>query len=277
MLGATLVGRYVIKRLLGEGANGSVYEAENVAIRRLVAIKVVRSDAGQNAIERLYREATLIAAVYHPNVCDVYDFGTTDAGAPFVVLERLFGETLARFFTLHAPMPGIVARELFVQLLSGMHAAHGAGIIHRDLKPKNVFLVDRIGCAPLVKIVDFGLARGSAQHPLPTLTKKGFAVGTPRYMSPEQLSAESIDHRSDLWSVGVMLYEALTGTHPFDGETVADITANTLRTNPRPVSSIRPKLDARVDALIARALAKKPDDRFPDALSMQRELAHVLH
>jgi len=277
LLGTVLADRYVIRRLIGNGASAAVYEAENTVLKRLVAIKVVKNEASAAAIERLYREARLVATVYHPNICDLHDFGTTPSGAPFLVLERLFGETFARFLGRYAPTPANVARELFVQLLSGLHSAHGAQIVHRDLKPQNIFLVDRAGCVPLVKIVDFGLARDLSKLQAGSpLTQPGKAVGTPKYMAPEQLFGEGVGPRSDLFSVGVMLYEALAGKHPFEGDSVVEVKSNILQLEPTPISQLRPRLPADSDAFFARALAKDPKARFSSALEMQADLVRVL-
>jgi serine/threonine-protein kinase len=269
MLGAVIAGKYQLKRLIGTGGMGEVFEAENRVLKRMVAIKIVRGAiATPEAIARLEREVLLVSAVQHPNICDVYDAGSLSDGSPFIVLERLYGETLDQVILRENRLPLDRAIDLFAQVLSGLQAAHGAQIVHRDLKPQNVFCVDRLGCAPLVKLLDFGLARDISGLRAKTITRPGALLGTLRYMSPEQLLGKRVDARADLFAVGVMLYEALSGRHPFDAPTMADLQASILRSSPTPIADV-PRAVADV---VERCLAKNPDDRWKTAVDVQRAL-----
>jgi serine/threonine-protein kinase len=272
LIGQTIAGRYKITRLLGAGGMGEVLEAENILLRRQVAIKVVRAERdGPEGIERLQREAQFVAAIQHPNICDVLDVGTLPSGQPYLVLERLYGETLAEHLKRTPQLAIGVAADLISQVLSGLHAAHGTGIVHRDLKPANIYLLDRLGLTPLVKLVDFGLAKDLTGSRA-TMTKPGKVVGTPSYMAPEQLAGEPLDRRCDVFAVGVILYEALTGRHPFRGASNADTTVAVLREEPTSMRLIRKQIPVSLEVVVGRALAKKRDRRWPTAFDFQRAL-----
>jgi serine/threonine-protein kinase len=260
---------------------GEVYEAEHLALGRRVAIKVVsarRRGRIDEAAPRFRREAWAVAAIQHPNICDVYDFGTTPDGGPYLVLERLLGETLAQHMSRQRRMHPDAVVEIFRQILSALRAAHAAGIVHRDLKPANVFLVPRSGCAPHVKLVDFGLAKDLSFRNGQAITRPGRACGTVQYMAPEQLRAEEVDERADLFSVGVMLHEALTGRHPFLGRsaTVVDIALSILHDEPPRVSVMRPSVPPGIDDVVRHALAKDREERFRTALDMHEALLALL-
>jgi serine/threonine protein kinase len=271
-VGTTIDGRYRVLRLLGAGGMGDVYEAENLALGRRVAIKVVstRRQGSDDAIPRLLREAQAVAAIQHPNICDVYDVGTTPEGMPYLVLERLVGQTLEERERRQRKLPPVLVIELFGQILAGLRAAQDVGIVHRDLKPANVFLVARQGFTPVVKLLDFGFAKMLNANDLRTITRPGRSCGTPQYMSPEQLRAEEgIDGRSDIFAVGVMMYEALTGRHPFAGTSLAEIGTRILREDPTPASTVRKSLSTKFDSVLSRAMAKRRDERYRTALDMQ--------
>ena len=273
LVGAVLDRKYRILRPIGMGGMGVVFEAENIVLKRLVAVKVVSRPGSQEALARLAREATLVAAIQHPNICDVYDVGQLPSGGPYVVLERLFGGSLAGHMRT-TPRPHVHAVvDIFVQVLSGLHAAHAARILHRDLKPQNIFLAERVGCAPIVKIVDFGFAQDLSAVPGIRLTRPGKACGTVQYMSPEQLRAEPLDHRSDLFAVGVMLYEVLTGRHPFAACSQLELQSNILRETARPLRQVRPGISPEIEQIIASAMEKDPSRRPASAFAMQAALS----
>ncbi|HEY8076121.1 MAG TPA: serine/threonine-protein kinase [Labilithrix sp.] len=278
LVGTVLDSRYRILRLIGVGGMGEVLEAETIALRRLFVVKIVRAGVvSDESIERLRREAELVAAVQHPNICAVFDFGTMEDGRPYVVLERLFGEPLSKTIAsgTKAALGWVV--DIFAQVLSGLHAAHGADIVHRDVKPQNVFLVDRLGCAPLAKILDFGFAKDVATVKRGrTLTAPGKALGTPGYSAPEQIVAEVVDRRADIFSVGVMLQEVLTGTNPFKRATAIDTQSAILRDEPATISELRPDLPSALHKVVERALAKNRDDRWQTALQMQQALVKCI-
>jgi eukaryotic-like serine/threonine-protein kinase len=274
-VGSVLGGKYRLLDLIGAGGMGQVYEAENLHMRRLVAIKVVASAGGPQAFVRLEREAQHVAAIQHPNICAVLDFGRTPSGGPYVVFERLFGVTLGERMRRAGQLSVRAALDIFSQILSGLHAAHTSRILHRDLKPQNVFLVDRAGCPPLVKLVDFGFAQDLSARGN-RITRPGHLCGTVQYMSPEQLRAEPLDHRSDLFAVGTMLYEALAGRHPFEAQSRVDLQTNILRAAPPPLRSRRPDLSRELEQIIAWALARLPAARPSSALDLQRALQSVV-
>jgi eukaryotic-like serine/threonine-protein kinase len=278
LIGAVLAGRYRVRRYIGAGGMGEVFEAENHLGRR-VAVKVARTSASATSLARFEREGVLIAAVQHPNICDVYDVGRLPDGRPFIVLEHLSGETLGEALRRTGQLNLRLTVDLFAQILSALQAAHGVHIVHRDVKPANVFLVDRLGCFPLVKIVDFGLAKDTSVQASTgpggwpnRLTRPGAPLGTYAYMAPEQLRAKPPDGRADLFSVGIMLYEALTGKHPFAGKTTAELQANILREEPIPPTKLRPTLGSGIAEIVMRALQKLPEARFQSAHAFQLAL-----
>lgn len=276
MIGTTIAGRYTVRRLIGQGGMGTVFEAENLVLRRMVALKIVNGAATDEARDRLEREALIVAAVQHPNICDLYDFGRTPDNTPYMVMERLFGETLGQLMRRKRGLPLATIVDIYAQILSGLQAAHGAHIVHRDMKPANVFLVDRLGLSPIVKIVDFGFAKDVTGSRTRTITKPGKVYGTVQYMSPEQLRCDPIDARADLFAVGVMLYEAIAGQHPFPIEHVMELQRSILLEMPPPPSKFRPGLPAVYDQVVMRALAKEPTARWSNALDMQRALLSAL-
>lgn len=276
LIGQKIGGKYLVKKVLGEGGMGQVFECENIMLRRMVAVKIVSQRGSQEAVTRLEREALLVAAVQHPNICDVYDFGTLQDGSPYIVLERLFGETLADLLKRSRALRINFVVEVFSQMLSGLQAAHGAQIVHRDLKPQNVFLVDRVGLPPLVKLLDFGMAKDISGARAGTITRPGSVLGTVQYMAPEVLRGERVDPRTDIFAVGVMLYEALVGENPFDGASAADVQANILRAIPPKIATRRNDLPPDTDEIVFRALEKDPNKRWANAYAMQRALLKVL-
>jgi len=266
LIGAVLGGKYLILRAIGSGGMGTVFEAENLALKRLVAVKVASRPDSEDALARFAREAAIVSSIQHPNICDVHDVGVLPNGGPYIVLERLHGDTLAARMQQRSSVAELV--EIFVQILSGLHAAHASQILHRDLKPQNIFLVDRVGCGPLVKIVDFGLARDLSSST--RLTKPGRRCGTVQYMSPEQLRGEPLDQRSDLFAVGVLLYEALTRRHPFAASTAVELQTNVLRADPTPLRTIRPDVPPAIEEMVRWAMARASGERPPSALALQR-------
>lgn len=272
LIGSVIGGKYLVTKVIGVGGMGTVFEAQNRLLKRLVAIKLVdKLSATAEAAARLEREAHLIAAVQHPNICDLYDVGVMSDASPYLVLERLFGETLRDSLKRSRYLDAGLAFDLFTQLLSGLQAAHGANVIHRDLKPANIFLVDRLGCAPLVKIVDFGFAKDISGVRVRAMTHPNMLMGTIKYMSPEVLDRQAVDRRTDVFGVGLIMYEALTGELPFaDPMTKGDVppgkVAKALRT-------ARPDLPLDVGDVVACALARDPQARYASAADFQVALS----
>jgi eukaryotic-like serine/threonine-protein kinase len=276
LIGTTIAGRYRVLRLIGRGGMGLVFEAENLLLRRQVAIKVIAGVRSDEALHRLKREAQLVAASQHPNICDIYDVGALPDGSPYLVLERLRGETLGSCLRRETHLSTGAVVDIFSQLLSGLDAAHRAQIVHRDLKPENVFLSRRVGCRPLVKLMDFGFAKGQGRGDQTALTRPGRALGTPRYMAPEQLLGVGVDARTDLFAVAVMLYESLTGVHPFLAGSLQELQAKILYEPPPPLGFLRPDLSRELEDVLLHALAKRPAARLSSAIAFQRAIVRTL-
>lgn len=271
LVGATLDGKYRVTRVIGRGGSGVVFEGENVHLRRPVAIKIVADASRDEAFERLRREAQIIASLQHPNVCDIYDLGWINGVGPYLVTERLRGETIGERF-LWSPVFTIADTvQIITQVLSALQAAHAIPVVHRDVKPQNIFLVDRLGCAPVVKILDFGLAKDLSSDAR-ALTRPGKMLGTPHYMAPEQLLGERVTPLTDLFAVGVVTYEMLTGQHPFAAGSRVEAQTRILRDVPTSMRALRAHIPRSIEDVVYRALSKDPRRRYSDAYAMQCEL-----
>jgi len=267
-----LDGRYVLLRVIGRGGMGTVFEAENVALGRRFAVKILEPEhAGDRRIlSRFLREARVAARIGHPHIVDVHDFGVAE-GLPYLVMDLLEGESLASRLR-SGPISPYAAIDLVEPVLSALEAAHAAGIVHRDLKPENVFLTQR-GGRDHVKVIDFGIAslvEGGAG--VSRLTRQGSVLGTPSYMSPEQARGAAIDARSDVYSVGVMLYEMLSGRLPYTEDHPALILAAIATRDPLRLTEIAPHLPRALAEIADRAMAREPGRRFQTAA----ELRHAL-
>jgi serine/threonine-protein kinase len=280
LFGKTIGGKYKVRAVLGEGGMGTVFEAEHITIGRAVAVKVLHPNQARkkDAVRRFHQEARAAGAIGHPNICEVYDLGTLDDGSPYLVMERLTGETLADRISAEGGLPFDDVIDILVQVLSGLVAAHEKGIVHRDIKPENVFLTKRVGCPPLCKLLDFGVSKvigslvGGKDEDL-ELTRTGMVMGTPYYLSPEQARGDrNLDARVDLYACGVILYEALTGRRPFTAANYNALLLQILSTKPKPARDLRPALPAGFDAVLDKALARNRDDRYPSAADFQRDL-----
>ncbi|TML74818.1 MAG: Stk1 family PASTA domain-containing Ser/Thr kinase [Actinobacteria bacterium] len=261
-------GRYRIMRKLGAGGMADVYLAEDQELGRRVAIKILndRHANDDQFIERFRREAKNAAALNHPNIVSIYDRGNAE-DTYYIAMEFLDGRSLKELIVGRGAAPINVAIEYARQILSALRFAHRHGIVHRDIKPHNV-LVDGEG---RVKVTDFGIARAGTSQ----MTETGSIVGTAQYLSPEQARGGEVDPRSDLYSLGVVLYELLTGKTPFDGETPVEIAMKHLSTPPKPPSKLRPDIPPELDKVVLRALAKSPDDRYQSADEMEADLERV--
>jgi serine/threonine-protein kinase len=268
LIGTLFDGRYKVIRKLGAGGMANVYLAEDQELGRRVAIKILndRHANDEQFVERFRREAKNAAALSHPNVVSIYDRGDAE-GTYYIAMEFLDGRSLKELIVSRGPAPVNVAVEYARQILSALRFAHRHGIVHRDIKPHNA-LVDSEG---RVKVTDFGIARAGASQ----MTEAGSIVGTAQYLSPEQARGGSVDQRSDLYSLGIVLYELLTGTVPFNGDTPVEIAMKHLSQTPEPPSAKRPDLPREVDLVVMRALAKDPDDRYQSAEEMDADLERV--
>jgi beta-lactam-binding protein with PASTA domain/predicted Ser/Thr protein kinase len=261
-------GRYRIVRKLGAGGMADVYLAEDQELGRRVAIKILngRHANDDQFIERFRREAKNAAALNHPNIVSIYDRGEAE-DTYYIAMEFLDGRTLKELIVTRGKAPVNVTIEYASQILSALRFAHRHGIVHRDIKPHNV-LVDAEG---RVKVTDFGIARAGTSQ----MTEAGSIVGTAQYLSPEQARGGEVDQRSDLYSLGVVLYELLTGKTPFDGETPVEIAMKHLSNAPKPPSELRSDIPRELDMVVMRALAKDPDDRYQSADEMEADLERV--
>jgi beta-lactam-binding protein with PASTA domain len=261
-------GRYRIIRRLGAGGMANVYLAEDQELGRNVAIKILneRHANDEQFVERFRREATNAAALSHPNIVSIYDRGEAE-GTYYIAMEHLDGRNLKELIVARGPAPVRIAIDYTKQILGALRFAHRHGIVHRDIKPHNV-LVDRDG---RLKVTDFGIARAGASQ----MTEAGSIVGTAQYLSPEQARGGHVDQRSDLYSVGVVLYELLTGTVPFTGDSPVEIAMKHLSAKPEPPSTKRPDLPHDLDLIVMRAIAKDPDHRYQDADEMEADLERV--
>jgi beta-lactam-binding protein with PASTA domain len=261
-------GRYRIIRRLGAGGMANVYLAEDQELGRNVAIKILneRHAGDMQFVERFRREAKNAAALSHPNIVSIYDRGEAE-GTYYIAMEHLDGRNLKELIVARGPAPVRIAIDYAKQILGALRFAHRNGIVHRDIKPHNV-LVDSDG---RLKVTDFGIARAGASQ----MTEAGSIVGTAQYLSPEQARGGPIDQRSDLYSLGIVLYELLTGTVPFSGDSPVEIAMKHLSAKPELPSEKRPGLAHDLDLLVMRALAKDPDDRFEDADAFEAELDRV--
>ncbi|MFL6193622.1 MAG: tetratricopeptide repeat protein [Thermoanaerobaculia bacterium] len=266
--GETIAGRYRVVRFVARGGMGEVYEVDDLELRERVALKTVRSDVARDAIavERFRREIQLARRVTHPNVCRIFDVGSSGEGTIFLTMELLAGETLAQRLRRAGPMAQEEALPVARQIAGALDAAHQAGVIHRDLKPGNVMLVEGRSGGVRAVVTDFGLARQqSAEMQGMTLTAAAAVVGTPAYLAPEQVEGSEITAATDLYAFGIVLYEMLTGTVPFLGDNALSTAVKRLRDAPVPPRVHAPGLDPRWESAILRCLERDPAARFPTA------------
>jgi eukaryotic-like serine/threonine-protein kinase len=263
--GKTLAGRYRIERRLGAGGMGVVYLAEHVGLEKRVAVKIMIGDFHDRSevIGRFVQEAKAASKIGHENIVDITDSGETDEGAPFFVMEYLEGRDLGELLKASGKLPLRRVERIINQVCRGLAATHDKGIVHRDLKPENIFVCERTSRPDLVKLLDFGLAKvSSIDGAKGKLTHSGMVMGTAAYMSPEQASAGPIDHRTDIYSAGCLLYEMLSGQVPFEADSYMSMLKRHVFDSPAPLRTRAPDVPAAVEAVVMRALAKAPADRF---------------
>jgi eukaryotic-like serine/threonine-protein kinase len=284
LVGCTLSDRYLIHRPIGEGGMGIVYEAEHVVIEKRVALKVLRDDFSKNedVVERFRQEAKSASRIGHEHIVDISDFGETPGGQSYFVMEYLEGEDLASLLEREGTVAPDRAVTIALQCCQALGAAHRKGIVHRDMKPENVFLVRREDGQDFVKLVDFGIAKMSdietAGAPGRKLTKTGMIFGTPEYMSPEQAAGRELDHRVDIYALGIILYEMLSGQVPFMGDTFMSVLSQHMFEEVPPLRHANGTMHASADleATIRQALAKDPEDRFQTMGELGRALAGAI-
>jgi serine/threonine-protein kinase len=271
----TEVDRYTIVRLLGKGGMGAVYEARHARLGRRVAIKFLLPELAARAeiLRRFENEAVAAGGLEHPNLVAVIDLGRAPDGSPYLVMEFLEGEDCGRLVRRAGPLPAARAVNVVLQACRGVAVAHDAGIVHRDLKPENLFVADAGDGSDQIKVLDFGIAKlrpveGQAA------TRTGSTFGTTHYMSPEQArGASEVDARTDVWALGVVLYELLAGRRPFDGEQPLNIVHQILNAAPPPLAEARPGLPRGLLAAVDRAMRKDVAERFPSIRAFMSALA----
>ncbi|WP_434389464.1 protein kinase domain-containing protein [Melittangium boletus] len=281
-VGRVLAQKYKVEALIGEGGMGKVYRARQEALDKLVVLKVLRQSLlnDDRTVARFKREAKAASRLNHPNSISILDFGQAEDGALFIAMEFVPGQDLHTVLSKEGPLPEPRVARIVGQVLSALFDAHNAGVIHRDLKPENIMVEQRRNEADVVKVLDFGIAKiqDGGNDDGPALTRNGFVCGTPEYMSPEQARGSPLDHRSDLYAVGVILYQLVTGRLPFESDSAVGFATKHLTEEPVPPSRRRPevRVSSAMDRLIMRALSKSPDDRPQDAEAFKAELFAVV-
>ncbi len=280
LLGADL-GSFHIDGWLGEGGMGILYRAEHTTIKRKAAVKVLKREfiTDESIAGRFQQEARAISKIGHPHLIDIFDIGTTPDGRLYYVMELLEGHALADTME-RGRLPFASFAPLLLQACEALEAAHAVGIVHRDLKPDNLFLVERPGEPPFVKVLDFGVAKvlGMDEDVQGKLTRTGNIVGTPQYMAPEQIEGAGIDHRADVYALGVILYELSTGTLPFRADTIGQMLKAHLLQQPPPFDAgkLAEGVPSALEAVTLHALAKLPEDRYPTVKAFREDLQRVL-
>src|SRR5216110_950813 len=282
LVGQVVADRYHVVKKLGEGGMGQVYLAEHVKMGRRSAIKVMNPSMvhDPDAVARFNREASNASRITHPNVCAVYDFGETTDGMIYLAMEFIEGEPLTALLERDGALPVPRAAGIFLQVADALQAAHDLGIVHRDLKPDNVMLTRRKGGADAVKVVDFGIAKaigGDQAGAGQKVTKTGLVVGTPEFMSPEQLSGDTLDGRSDLYSLALVFFRMLSGKLPFEATTVQETMIKRLTDEPTKLAEARPDLSfpAGLQPVLDTALARTPTERYQTVAKFAADVAAV--
>jgi serine/threonine-protein kinase len=279
LVGSVIAGNYHIEKKLGEGGMGAVYLGQHVKMGRKSAIKVMTQSMANDpdAIARFNREATNAARINHPNVCAIYDFGETPDGLIYLAMEFIEGESLSDLLEREGALPPARAASIFQQAGDALQAAHDLGIVHRDLKPDNIMITRGRGGADVVKVVDFGIAKAVGGEEGQKVTKTGLVVGTPEYMSPEQLAGDKLDGRSDIYSLALVLYRMLTGTLPFQADSTQEVMIKRLTDEPTPLNAAGagtfPDL---LQVVMNRALQRMPGNRYTSAAEMARDVSHAV-
>ncbi|MFO0684338.1 MAG: protein kinase [Sandaracinus sp.] len=276
-VGTVLAERFRVFRRLGAGGMGAVFEAVDQSMDRPVALKVLHDGAGADPqqLARFEREARAAARLSHPNVVGVSELVRDAAVGPILVMELLPGRSLASRIQEQGPLPESEVVTIGLQALDGLAAAHAAGMVHRDLKPSNVFLVP-LASGVLVKVLDFGIVKMLEEGALPKLTQRGMVIGTPMYMSPEQLRCDPVDARSDVYSMGACLYEALAGVSPYAASHTLELIASVGRGPPRDVVERRPGASPDLCEVIRVAMARDPSQRYQSAAAMRAALGSAV-
>ncbi len=274
LVGTRIFGEYTITRKLGEGGMGAVYLARNEAIGQEIGIKVLHGRAAESdeLLQRFNREARVISMLTHPNIIRVFIFGRTEQNVVYMAMEYVKGRSLRETLSMGL-LDEISIIKIMKQACSALAESHDLGIIHRDLKPDNVLLTEFRGEPNFVKVLDFGIAKIQDQEGQQQLTQAGIVYGTPEYLSPEQAQAQPLDNRTDIYSLGVMLYEMMVGKVPFQSNSAVQVLTMHVFNEPVPAEQVAPnRISPTMAAIIRKAMAKKPVDRFKSAMELFRAL-----
>ncbi len=278
-IGTLVAQRYRIQIALGEGGIGTVYRAEDEVLRTRVAVKLLKDDLARDAtvLARFDREAKAMLALAHENIVQALNFGRTAEGDVVLVMELVEGETLRSTLNRLKPFPTLGAAQITTQIGAALVRAHGMGVVHRDLKPENVMVSWSPEGRPLVKVLDFGMAKilGGTFGGPEALTKKGAVFGTPEYMPPEQAMGKPVDAAADQYALGVMLFEMLAGKRPFAAKDALDMLQLQIHQPPPVLSAVMPSVPEEVSQIVVRMMAKKPAERFPDVAGAMAALQMV--
>jgi serine/threonine protein kinase len=277
--GDVLGGKYEVERVLGEGGMGLVVAARHRELGHRVAIKFLHATAlgNEGAVARFEREARAAAALTSEHVARVIDVERLDDGSPYMVMELLEGEDLHTMLRREGALTIVDTIRFASHAADGLAEAHAIGIVHRDVKPSNLFVTKRKKGGPVVKVLDFGIAKNLADSPDRGLTSTQALLGSPQYMSPEQVrESRSLDARTDIWALGVTMYECLTGRKPFDAPSMVDLCFAIVQAQPQPIATLRPDVPPKLEAVIAKCLAKNVDERYATMNELADELTLIL-
>jgi eukaryotic-like serine/threonine-protein kinase len=277
--GVCLAGRYLVEQRIGEGGMATVFAARHLELRQRVAIKVMKAEisADEDARSRFAREARAAASLHSANAVRVYDVGRTADDIPFLVMEYLDGSDLATVLEQRGPLPILDVLGYAIDACDALADAHALGLVHRDIKPQNLFLMRSFGSAPKVKVLDFGLAKSFVSSPLPTthVTAAHVMIGSPFYMSPEQVQGLDLDPRTDVWSLAATMHALLTGHPPFTGANLPLLLASILQERPRPIGELRPDVPPALEALLLACMARDRTQRPMTIAHVQAELDEI--
>jgi serine/threonine-protein kinase len=279
MLGRVVDGRYRVVSKVGQGGMGTVYKVEHLAMGKLAAMKVLHPSLTQDreVAQRFRREAEAVSRLSAPNTVQVFDFGESD-GAMYLVMELVKGEDLGAILRRDGPLPFARLAPILVQVCDALAEAHEVGIVHRDLKPENLLVSRARDGHDVVKVLDFGLAKLRDSEELNQVTARGSLIGTPFYMSPEQIRAEELDARSDIYSLGALMYRVLTGVHPFTAPTPVAVLTQHLTEELIPPSQRKPELriSSRVEGIVCKAMAKRREERYASVDELKQALVEAV-